>query len=119
MMIYIKKVVINSTISPNSTNRITNKFGVEGKYFIKGLIDDPVNLFFVYLFTIDMNVASGTFGVFKIDFTSSIIKYVYTELSMSSGQYFSVNSIIRTSLTNGNDFHFAGKAQTISDDTSS
>ena len=83
MMIYIKGIVINLTDSPSIPNRISKKFGVEGKYFIKGLIDDPINLFFVYLFTIDMNVASGTFGVFKIDFKNSIIKYVYTELSMS------------------------------------
>ena len=36
---------------------------------------------------------------------------------MSSGLSFSVNSIIRSSLTDGNDFYFAGKAQSLSDGT--
>ena len=45
-----------------------------------------------------------------MDFTSSIPKYVYTILTMSHGSYFSVNTITRTSLTDANDFYFAGKA---------
>ena len=72
-------------------------------------MNDPQNDFFVYLFTTDESVNQGTFGVFKMDFTSTILKYGYTALSLSSGSSFSVNCIIRTSLTDGNDFYFAGK----------
>ena len=36
---------------------------------------------------------------------------------MSSGLSFRVNTIIRTSLTDANDFVFAGKAQSLSDGT--
>ena len=54
-----------------------------------------------------------------MNFTSTTPKYVYTALSMSSGQYFSVNSIIRTSQTDSNDFLFAGKAQSLADETTS
>ncbi len=50
-----------------------------------------------------------------MDFTSSIPKYVYTKLTMSHGFYFSVNTIARTSLTDANDFYFAGKAINLSD----
>ena len=60
-------------------------------------MNDPLNLFMVYLFTIDKSVDQGTFGVFKIDFTPTTLKYVYTVLTMSSGSSFSVNCIIRTS----------------------
>ena len=73
-------------------------------------MNDPLNSFLAYLFTTDKNVDSGTFGVFKMDFTPTTLKYVYTALSMSSGPSFSVNCIIRTSQTDGNDFYFAGKA---------
>ena len=59
--------------------------GNPGKYFVKGLMNDPLDTFLVYLFTIDKNVNSGTFGVFKIDFTTSPYKYIYTVLTMSSG----------------------------------
>ena len=34
---------------------------------------------------------------------------------MSSGLYFSVNSITRTSYTDSNDFYFAGKSWNLSD----
>ena len=50
-----------------------------------------------------------------MDFTSSIPKYVYTTLTMSHGSYFSVNTITRSSLTDANDFYFAGKAINLSD----
>ena len=50
-----------------------------------------------------------------MDFTSLIYKYNYTTLSMSSGLFFSVNSIVRTSLTDANDFYFAGKARSLTD----
>ena len=88
-----------------------------GKYFIKKLINDPVDNFFVYLFVIDNNVNSGTFGVFKIDFITSAPIYVYTTLTMSSGQFFSVNTIVRISQTDPNDFFFAGKARSFTDGT--
>ena len=52
-----------------------------------------------------------------MDFTSTPYKYVYTALSMSSGLSFSVNSIVRTSQTDANDFLFAGKAQSLTDGT--
>ena len=74
-----------------------------------------MNSYLAYLFTTDNNVNSGTFGVFKMDFTPMTLKYVYTVLSMSSGSAFSVNIIVRTSLSDGNDFFFAGKAQSLSD----
>lgn len=78
-------------------------------------MDDPANSFLVYLFTTNMNVNSGTFGVFKMDFSVNSLKYVYTAFTMSSGLSFSVNSMIRTSKTDANDFLFAGKAQSFTD----
>ncbi len=48
-------------------------------------MDDPLNSYLTYLFVTDKNLNQGTFGVFKIDFTPSSLKYVYTTLSMSSG----------------------------------
>ena len=67
------------------------------------------------MFTIDKNVASGTFGVFKMDFSTATPKYVYTALTMASGLPFSVTSLTRTSQTDANDFLFAGKAQSLTD----
>ena len=52
-----------------------------------------------------------------MDFTPTVLKYVYTSLTMSSGQFFSVNSIFRTSQTDPNDFYFAGKAKSLTDGT--
>ena len=75
--------MIGSSTMPATRN--SYKIGVPGKYFVKGLIDDPVNPYFVYLFTADINLNPGTFGVFKMDFTQSSLKYVYIDLSMSSG----------------------------------
>ena len=49
--------------------------------------------------------------------TNTKFHYVYTTLSMSSGTTFSVNCLIRTSLTDANDFLFAGKAQILTDGT--
>ena len=91
-MIYLSNIVIGSTNAPAINKKYTNKIGVAGKYFIKGLINDPMNSYFFYLFTIDKSVASGNFGVFKIDFTRSFFKYVYTTLSMSSGLSFKAQS---------------------------
>ncbi len=71
----------------------------------------------MYLFTTDKNVNQGTFGVFKMDFTYSNPKYVYKILTMSHGSYFSVNTITRSSLTDANDFYFAGKAIYLTDGT--
>jgi hypothetical protein len=67
------------------------------------------------LFTTDKNVALGTFGVFKMDFSPTILKYVYTILTMASGLPFSVTSLTRTSQTDANDFFFAGKANSLTD----
>ena len=77
---------------------------------MKGIINDPVNSLFAYLFTTDKNVNQGTFGVFKMNFTTLPYWYDYTSLSMSSGKSFSVNCIIKISQIDGNDFIFAGKA---------
>ena len=80
-------------------------------------MNDPINSYFAYLFVTNNNLNSGTFGVFKMDFSISIPKYDYTILSMSSGSAFSVNCIVRTSLTDANDFFFAGKALSLTDGT--
>ena len=80
-------------------------------------MNDPVYSYLAYLFVIDKNVNQGTFGVFKMDFTPTSLNYIYTTLSMSSGSTFSVNSIVRTSQTDANDFFFAGKAQNLTDGT--
>ena len=69
------------------------------------------------MFTTDKNVNQGTFGVFKMDFNPSFLKYVYTVFAMSSGSSFSVNSINRISSTDTNDFYFAGKAVSLMDGT--
>ena len=52
-----------------------------------------------------------------MDFTPTSLKYVYTELSIGSGQFFSLNSIVRTSQTDANDFYFAGTTKSLSDGT--
>ena len=114
---YQKNIDLSSTISPKlgSSNATNYLIGVAGKFLVKALIDDPVNSFFAYLFIIDNNLNSGTFGVFKMDFTPTVLKYAYTTLSMSSGLFFSVNSITKTSQTDPNDFYFAGKARDLTD----
>ena len=119
-MVYLKNNIPGSTTPPdtNGNSRAFNyKIGNFGKYFVKGLLDDPLNPYKAYLFTTDNNLNSGTFGVFKMDFTPATLKYVYTILSMSSGSSFSVNCIVRTSLTNENDFYFGGKTQSLTDGT--
>lgn len=50
-----------------------------------------------------------------MDFSPTSLNYVYTTLTIGSGQSFKVNSIVRTSLTDPNDFYFAGKAQSLTD----
>ena len=50
-----------------------------------------------------------------MDFNPSSLKYVHTILTMSSGTFFSVNSLTRTSQTDPNDFYFAGKAVSLTD----
>ena len=52
-----------------------------------------------------------------MDFTPNSLKYDYSLLSMTSGSSFSVNCIVRISLTDANDFLFAGKTQSLSDIT--
>ena len=78
-------------------------------------MNNPINTFQGYLFTTDKSVASGTFGVFKMDFSTVLPKYIYTILTMASGLPFSVTSLTRTSQTDANDFLFAGKAQRLTD----
>ena len=78
-------------------------------------MNDPANSYFAYLFTSDKSLYTETFGVFKLDFTPSSLKYVYTTLSMSTGQVFSVNFIVKSSSTDANDFIFAGKTISLSD----
>ena len=85
-MVYLKNNIPGSTTPPdtNGNSRAFNyKIGSFGKYFVKGLLDDPLNPYKAYLFTTDNNLNSGTFGVFKMDFTPATLKYVYTILSMS------------------------------------
>ncbi len=50
-----------------------------------------------------------------MDFSTVLPKYVYTALTIASGLPFSVTSLTRTSLTDANDFLFAGKAQSLTD----
>ena len=50
-----------------------------------------------------------------MQFTGSTYKYDFTSLSMSSGSSFKVNCFVRTSVTDANDFYFAGKAQSLTD----
>ncbi len=52
-----------------------------------------------------------------MDFSPTILKYVYTELRMASGLLFSVTSLTRTSQIDANDFLFAGKAKSLTDET--
>ena len=96
-MAYLKNIVLGVTTSPTSANKITYYIGNPGKYFVEELMNDPVNPYYAYLFTTDKNINSGTFGVFKMDFTPTSLKYVYTVLLMSTGSSFSVNSIFRIS----------------------
>ena len=116
---YVKNIDFSSTIAPTSSASSATTYWIDnvGKYLVKGLMNDPLNSFLVYLFTTNKNLDQGTFGVFKMDFSFTTPKYSYTSLSMSSGLSFSVNCIVRTSLTDGNDFYFAGKAQSLTDGT--
>ena len=84
---YFKNIDLNSKIGPMYSHKNASCYTIKvaGKYLVKGLIDDPINTFFAYLFTIDNNLNSGTFRVFKIDFKPTALKYTYTDLSMSSG----------------------------------
>jgi hypothetical protein len=107
---YLKNIVLSSTIRPAGSNALTYWIGNPGLYFVKGLMSDPVNTFLAYMFVTDKNVASGSFGVFKMDFSTITPKYVYTAFTMASGLHFSVTSLTRTSQTDANDFLFAGKA---------
>ena len=67
----LKNIVLGATTRPTGSNAATYKIGNEGKYLLEGLMNDPINSYLAYLFTTDKNVASGTFGVFKMDFTTS------------------------------------------------
>ena len=79
-------------------------------------MNDPVNSFLAYLFITD-KYYFDTFGVFKMDFSTATPKYVYTTLSMSPESAFSVTYLFRFSLTDPNDFLFAGKAEILADGT--
>ena len=118
-MVYLKNNIPGLSTPPTTGNsRAFNyKIGSLGTYFVKGILDDPLNPYLAYLFTTDNNVNFGTFGVFKMDFKPTTLKYNYTILSMSSGSSFTVNGIVRTSLTDGNDFYFTGKTQSLTDGT--
>ncbi len=119
LLVYLKNIDTSSTIAPRaSTSSATSYWiGDLGLYFVEGLMNNPINPFQAYLFTTDKNVASGTFGVFKMDFSTTIPKYIYTALTMASGLPFSVTSLTRTSQTDANDFIFAGKAKSLTDGT--
>jgi len=69
LLVYLKNIVLGSTTRPTSIT--SYKIGNSGLYFVKDLMNDPTNAFLAYLFITDKNVASGTFGVFKMDFTTS------------------------------------------------
>jgi hypothetical protein len=112
---YLQYIEIGSTNAP--TSRSTYWMGAGDFYLVKGLLNDPVNSFFAYLFVACGSVASRTFGVFKMDFSTVTPKYVWTALSMSSGSGFTVNTLARISRTDANDFLFAGKAQSLTDGT--
>ena len=116
---YLKNIDTSSTIAPrtSTSNATTYWIGNDGFYFVKALLNDPVNSILAYLFVTDKSVASGTFRVLKMDFSTVTPKYIYTALSMSSGSGFNVNTLARTSLTDANDFLFAGKAQSLTDGT--
>ena len=119
LLLYLKDIDLASTIAPTTanSNATTYLIGNPGLYFVQGLMNNPINPFQTYLFTTDKSVASGTFGVFKMDFSTVIPKYVYTALTIASGLPFSVTSLTRTSQTDTNDFLFAGKAQILTDGT--
>ena len=117
LLFYLKNIDTSSTNVPTGSNSLNYWIGNAGLYFVKGLINDPVNSFLAYLFVTDKNVTLGTFGVFKMNFTASPYKHIYTALTMSSGSGFSVNTFARTSLIDANDFFFAGKAQSLTDGT--
>ncbi len=113
----MKNIVLGSTIRPTGTNVNTYWIGNPGLFFVKGLMNDPLNSFLAYLFTTDISLSTGTLGVFKMDFSTAIPKYIFTDLTISTGLPFSVTSLTRTSLTDANDFFFAGKAQSLTDGT--
>jgi hypothetical protein len=77
-LVYLKNIVPGSIIAPrtSTSNALTYWIGNAGLYFVEGLMNNPVNSFFAYLFATDNNLASGTFGVFKMDFSTIIPKYV-------------------------------------------
>ncbi len=50
-----------------------------------------------------------------MDFSS--YKYVSTSLTIGFGSSFSVNTIVSASVTNANDFYFAGKTKNLTDKT--
>ncbi len=50
LLALLKNITIGGTTIPASSNY---KIGVEGKYFIEGVMDDPGNSFIAYLFATD------------------------------------------------------------------
>ena len=75
---YLKNIDTSSTTAPTTENSkaFTYWIGNAGLYFVKGLMNDPVNSFLAYLFVTDKSVASGTFRVLKMDFSTVTPKYV-------------------------------------------
>ncbi len=83
LLVYIQNITLFSIDAPESI--ISYKIGYAGLFFVNGMMNDPTNSYLAYLFTTDKNIASGTFGVFKMDFNPTSLKYVYTTFTMSSG----------------------------------
>ena len=89
--------------------------GFLGLFTINGLANDPLNDNLAYIYFTDSNINGGTFQVIKIDFSSNPQKYITALLTIGSGTSFSVNTIVSTSVTNANDFYFAGKTKRLTD----
>ncbi len=53
LLLYLKNIVLGSTIRPTASNSFNYQIGNLGIYFVEGLMNDPVNSFLAYLFTTD------------------------------------------------------------------
>ena len=102
-------------VYPDYSNKCTQYWlGDLGKYVIKGVDSDPTNDKIIYIYVEDQNINGGTFKVFKIDFNT--FKYIDTLLNMGNNPSLMVNSILRVSSVDANDFYFFGKAISLRDD---
>ena len=66
-----------------------------------------------YIYFTVHNLIGDYFKVQKVDF--STLLYAGISLTIGSGSSFSVNTIVSTSITNANDFYFAGKTKSLTD----